>query len=78
MLINILLGQQTLLHATLRHKVLEPEWFLPPHNGLGLLYRLTRLSVPPPHVLLHGPYSQLLQLPSTIQLTIHKLLQYTW
>ena len=44
---------------------LSPEQLFPPQEGAGLLHLLVNVCIPPPHVLLHGPDSHELHLPST-------------
>ena len=52
-----------MLHTSWR--LLEPEQPFPPQEGLGLLHLLVKICVPPPHVLLHGPYVHKLHPPPT-------------
>ena len=52
-----------MLHTSWR--LLEPEQLFPPQEGLGLLHLLVKICVPPPHVLLHGPYVHELHPPPT-------------
>ena len=47
-------GQHWLLHVICL--IFEPEQSFPPQEGIGLLHLLVNVCVPPPQVLLHGPY----------------------
>ena len=49
----ILPAQQNSLHCS--SWIFMPLQGNPPHEGMGLLHVLVRLTVPPPQVLLHVP-----------------------
>ena len=48
-----------------------PEQPFPPQEGAGLLHTLVCCRVPPPQLLLHGPYLHELHPPTTIYLMVY-------
>ena len=63
--VTILPGQQPFVHDLVTTP--EPEQLLPPQEGAGLLQLLVQVSVPSPHVVLHGSHTNELHPPSTTQ-----------